>query len=189
MIAYKKDPRVATTTGGVAEEEFDMDKYKTCIRCEQTLNRIHFHKQSSAKDGLQTYCKICTNAMRQRSYQKNKQKALADNARYRIANRQLIRDKQRMTARVHPEKYRLNLVNKRARQANAKQYLLTPRDIRRLLHGKCAYCDMPATEIDHVIPLARNGSNGIGNLVGSCSFCNRSKNNKLITEWKKVRGW
>lgn len=106
-----------------------------------------------------------------------------------MANRERIREKQRLIAKNNPEKYRLNLVIGRARKANAKQWLLTPKDIKRLLHGQCAYCDMPATEIDHVIPLARNGTNGIGNLVGSCSFCNRSKNNKLITEWKKVRGW
>lgn len=189
MLAYKKDPRVATTTGGVAEEEFDMDNYKTCTKCQQTLKKIHFHTKNSAKDGLQAYCKTCTKSLRNKHYQNNRSKELLANAKYRITNRENIRNKQRLDAHNKPEKYRLNLLINRGRQLGAKQGLLTPKDIKRLLNKKCAYCDMPATEIDHVIPLARNGSNTIGNLVGSCQFCNRSKNNKLITEWKKVRGW
>lgn len=52
--------------------------------------------------------------------------------------------------------------------------------------GKCAYCrEQPATTADHVIPLARGGSNYIGNILPACVACNCSKQDRLITEWKK----
>jgi 5-methylcytosine-specific restriction endonuclease McrA len=40
----------------------------------------------------------------------------------------------------------------------------------------CAYCGAPATEVDHVVPVARGGSAlDPANLVASCLPCNRRK--------------
>jgi len=51
--------------------------------------------------------------------------------------------------------------------------------------NECSYCGGTEGpfEIDHVIPLARGGSNEPWNLVLACRACNRSKKDRLIAEW------
>jgi 5-methylcytosine-specific restriction endonuclease McrA len=55
--------------------------------------------------------------------------------------------------------------------------------------GLCFWCQqlgLPpagATELDHVIPLVRGGSNGPENLVPACKSCNSSKQAKLPEEF------
>jgi len=42
---------------------------------------------------------------------------------------------------------------------------------------RCVYCGKPHKNLtpDHVVPLARGGSNVIGNIVPACSACNQRK--------------
>ena len=42
-------------------------------------------------------------------------------------------------------------------------------------HPFCAYCGAPAGTVDHVVPLARGGTNSLDNLVACCAECNASK--------------
>lgn len=54
----------------------------------------------------------------------------------------------------------------------------------RLLVGReCPYCGAPATEIDHIRPRSKGGTNSESNLVGCCHSCNISKGGRLITRW------
>ncbi len=51
---------------------------------------------------------------------------------------------------------------------------------------QCQYC-MTLTgpmEVDHVMPVARGGSDDFDNLVCACRKCNRSKGAKLVSEWR-----
>lgn len=45
--------------------------------------------------------------------------------------------------------------------------------------GRCQYCNSPYTtsnlHLDHIIPLARNGTNVISNVAAACSSCNLTK--------------
>lgn len=78
---------------------------------------------------------------------------------------------------------------RRTRLANADRFRVLEREWSRLQQRfdfRCAYCgDQEATERDHIIPLRRGGSHGIGNLLPVCSFCNRSKQARLLSEWKR----
>lgn len=49
----------------------------------------------------------------------------------------------------------------------------------------CRYCGARAVrlECDHVVPVSRGGSHELTNLVTACFSCNRSKRNKLVSEW------
>lgn len=52
--------------------------------------------------------------------------------------------------------------------------------------GLCWWCGkelLDEYETDHVIPLARGGSNAAENIVVACPHCNRSKGTKLPHEW------
>lgn len=55
--------------------------------------------------------------------------------------------------------------------------------------GRCAYCDTgPACEMDHVIPFAAGGADGLCNLVPACRSCHRSKGDRTPPEWYVRRG-
>ena len=49
----------------------------------------------------------------------------------------------------------------------------------------CAYCGARGVnlECDHVVPVSRGGSHTLTNLITSCFACNRSKSDKLLSEW------
>ena len=48
----------------------------------------------------------------------------------------------------------------------------------------CAYCwAAMATEIDHIIPISKGGTNDLDNLVPACRSCNASKNDRTLAEW------
>lgn len=60
--------------------------------------------------------------------------------------------------------------------------------------ARCVYCGatfptFAAASWDHVVPVSRGGSFGVGNLVPCCQSCNSSKNNKTVMEWRmwKIR--
>lgn len=51
----------------------------------------------------------------------------------------------------------------------------------------CAYCDTVdgPWDIDHILPLARGGTNQLHNLTVACSSCNRSKRDLTLAEWRQ----
>jgi len=61
--------------------------------------------------------------------------------------------------------------------------------VREIVKGRdgevCQYCGRPAPdgEPDHVLPLAKGGTDVLTNLVWSCQDCNRSKGSKTLREW------
>lgn len=78
-------------------------------------------------------------------------------------------------------------VKRQAMKRGAGIFVVTDRDYRRILNGRCHYCDAPATEVDHLVPVSRGGRHAIGNLVGACRSCNASKNNRTVMEWRLNR--
>lgn len=55
---------------------------------------------------------------------------------------------------------------------------------------RCAYCDVHVEgqpEPDHVLALARGGSNSITNIVPSCRDCNCGKSDMTLSEWAEHR--
>lgn len=55
--------------------------------------------------------------------------------------------------------------------------------------GSCHYCDDPAPDsIDHIVPLSREGTNDINNLVLACRPCNTSKGARIYPDEWQGRG-
>lgn len=54
----------------------------------------------------------------------------------------------------------------------------------------CRYCGERGgrLECDHVVPVSRGGTNEMDNLVTACLPCNRSKRDKLLSEWRGRNG-
>ena len=55
-------------------------------------------------------------------------------------------------------------------------------------NGKCVYCGAKATEIDHIVPRAKGGTNSVYNLVASCRSCNEKKSNLSLKAFGKLMG-
>lgn len=92
----------------------------------------------------------------------------------------------------HEKEFKKNLssLNRRSKKHNARigDMPVTLQMIRELFaeyNHTCAYCDAPATSIDHVVPLSKGGLHIIENLVPACIYCNSSKGAKLLSEWVK----
>ena len=48
--------------------------------------------------------------------------------------------------------------------------------------GRCMYCGVVATSVDHVIPRSRGGKHVWDNVVASCRSCNSRKEDRLLSE-------
>ena len=55
-------------------------------------------------------------------------------------------------------------------------------------NNKCVYCGAVATEIDHIIPRAKGGTNSVYNLAASCRTCNQMKSNLTLKDFGKLVG-
>lgn len=179
-----------------------MSQSKRCSRCKATFDLSHFTKCASNPDGLQYICRSCAKYYRD----KNKQKGLAYAREYRAKNRETLLEKKRIQSRDYykrnkakvyakqrenhrPEIGQLKSSIRRARKNKNGVYRVSAQEIKRLRIDSCFYCNRAGGTIDHIIPLSRGGRHSIGNLVGACLTCNLQKGTKLISEWKKVRGW
>jgi len=149
---------------------------KTCRDCRIEKDYSDFHKKQSSSDGLQTYCKLCMLA-RNRSWAKgNRRGASEATRRWRAAN---------------PERIRVDRANARARALDVSATLTLEEwlAIVDFYGGKCAYCDQPFAELDHVVPLDKGGGTTKENVVPACKPCNRRKHAELIERGAYQRGY
>lgn len=92
---------------------------------------------------------------------------------------------------ANPERYREIKRRRRARAQGIDTAPIVDRDLDRLLHHQrhaCAYCALPLVgemHLDHVVPIARGGRHGIGNVVWACPRCNRTKNARLLADFRR----
>jgi 5-methylcytosine-specific restriction endonuclease McrA len=183
-----------------------MKHSKTCNKCGQSKANTEFgirKGKPGQNDYLRQPCKQCERLVSKEWKQNNKQKAWANAQSWRSKNKiawaeiqqksyqQNKAKRQQSMAdyrKDNPEKLRTYANNRRALELAAKSFLITQKDISRLLMKDCAYCKLrPSQHIDHIIPLSRGGDNSLGNLTGSCASCNLSKGSKFLMEWKRGR--
>ena len=72
-----------------------------------------------------------------------------------------------------------------AERARAKNW----RDLRAVVLRDewCHYCDEGATQVDHVVPYSRGGTDTLDNLVPACDSCNMEKLVFTVDEWRAYR--
>lgn len=114
----------------------------------------------------------------QLGYARNRKRRIRDAVEYQKAN---------------PEVVALTRNRRKARQA----FKISRRDHRRLLERyrhSCAYCEVKlapwgrefpnSLQWDHVVPLSKGGSDGVGNILPSCRSCNGNKSARFLSDWK-----
>ena len=53
-------------------------------------------------------------------------------------------------------------------------------------NSKCSYCGAKATEIDHIVPKSKGGTNSSYNLTPACRACNQTKSNLSLKDFGKI---
>jgi 5-methylcytosine-specific restriction endonuclease McrA len=184
---------------------------KVCTKC-LALKEINcFGKHARNKDGMRYECKECNNkstaeyrlknadklkqwrldnlekeSERIRKYYANHpEKRRQLGKKYREANVEKIKQYKKLYNKSNPEKSNDYRNVRRARKKLNGVFKLTNKELKKLYNSPCFYCGShDSIQIDHVIPIAKGGTHGIGNLVSACQKCNKSKSDKLIIEWK-----
>lgn len=142
----------------------DQVEYKWCSGCQNYIQLLGFRRSVSSWDGLHDQCRLCV---------KKSKKARSDKSagRRRFKKAKQIR---------------------RAKQQGCTVYYITFKDMVNLFNQPCRYKSSRCAgiqTIEHIVPLSRGGTHGIGNLTILCSYHNTLKNNMLHTEFVKVYGF
>lgn len=154
----------------------------------RAANREHYLEQKREKAA--EYRKEFPERIRQ----SNKQWRLAhpEDARiraseWRKANPERGKESHRAWYKANPFYHKLAANRRRALKRKAEGIFTKEQVTRRFDQqtGRCAWCSEQLADlhhIDHLIPLAKGGSNWINNIVISCVFCNSSKRHRLPFE-------
>lgn len=115
---------------------------------------------------------------RRATYLRHREKRIANASEYQKKNPQVV------------------ALTRHMRKA-AAAYEITQRDHRRMLERyrhSCAYCEVKlapwgrefpnSLQWDHVLPLSKGGSDGVGNLLPVCRQCNRNKSARFLSDWR-----
>lgn len=165
-----------------------------CRRCSSDRQRARWHAniEENRARRRDEYPRV---AAKQREYGVN----------YREANRERARETVRKWRDDDPERaaeskrrYRernrdkvrameqLKSIKRRTRMQGSGVYAISAKDMRRLLNSPCAVdgCTNTNMHIDHVIPVSRGGSHGIGNLQALCARHNQQKWSRTWIEFR-----
>ena len=132
-------------------------------------------------------------AKKQRNYQRHRDVKVAKGRDWRAANIVHAREASKEWKLVHWNQHKTNSRNRRARVRNADgshtgdQIL----DLLGKQRNRCAACRKELTSryhADHVVPLARGGSNDIRNIQLLCPTCNDSKGHSHPIVWARKKG-
>ena len=156
-------------------------KYATCDYCRE-WHKNHF-SQTAIKEKRRTYKKSASGLAAEERYNFSK-KGQQRYEKYRESERGEI------TRRVI-------IVNYNAKKRGRTEKITTDDlslilEENKKLHGflSCSYCSIDVEgmyEIDHDIPLSKEGSNEPTNLVVSCSECNNKKHASTGAQFKEKR--
>lgn len=183
---------------------------KTCTKC-KTEKALDAFEKNHHKSGR---CLECKKADTKKRYQNNLEKERERSRRKRISNPdyykeyyQEHKEKWRVYRQnwkeAHPEqaaqaisewkkanreKVATYTRNRRAKVAGISGEHVTPEQIEELYgesDGVCPACSKNTKlTVDHIVPIARGGSNSIDNLQLICGRCNSSKGTKIV-DWRQ----
>lgn len=185
---------------------------KTCRKCINEKAETEFYERRIGSGVLYSHCKDCYKSEASEHRAKHKEKINAQRAEYRARNkdrirargakryaenRDKIRAQQDKYKEKNPDKYKEKDRNRRAalRGAEGKHSAADIMKIFERQRGLCAGCNARLFKsganryhVDHIVPLAKGGSNWPDNVQCLCPTCNLSKGAKLPEEWAAQNG-
>lgn len=121
-------------------------------------------------------------------YKANRERVVEYQRAYRAANRKRIDERNRIWRKANRDLVVANKQRRRFRKLQAEG-THTAEDVQeqyKRQKGRCFWCGEKVGDtyhVDHIVPLARGGSNWPENLVIACASCNCSRQDKLPHEW------
>lgn len=172
---------------------------KPCIKCGEVKEYGEFRKDKRLSSGLTNICKVCYNAYsnsprfraanHERYYkwvEENPERSREIKQTHYDKNKEQILERKREYYKNNPDKWRIHNAKRRAVVKEAETNYISDDEISTLYSSPCFYCgDTDNITMEHLIPLSRGGRHSIGNIAPMCESCNKSKNDKLLVEWKK----
>jgi len=160
-----------------------------CTPCHAEVNRENYLKNKDKRLATNSAWgkanKEKVNATKAIWREKNKEKMREYYRQYRLANPEKTKAAMSKWAKNNPAQPRESAAKRRAQKANNGVFTISKKEIVKLYASACYYCGSHnKMTMDHVIPISRGGTHGIGNLVPACQSCNFSKHNYTIMEWK-----
>ena len=183
-----------------------MTEYKACSKCKQVKPTSEFGIHRKTSDGFYSQCLECRRQARaiyrKRHSQKIKQEQHDNYARnselrkanviaWQKANPQKFKQYQSISKKRNKEAIAANTRRRNARRKANGVFAISKKELVRLSQGPCFYCgSLDRITVDHVVAIARGGTDSIGNLVPACKTCNSSKRDLTIIEWRlfKAKG-
>lgn len=166
-----------------------MRRHRGGVRGNANARKTHC-REGHRYDDANTYvtkagmrqCRECKKARSTESFQRHRDKRMAEHRAYCEKNRDAIRATYRAWAQANRERANLNSRLKKQRRRAAG--VLTAPEWAEILerHGNvCLACgsDGPLT-IDHVVPISKGGTNTADNVQPLCGPCNVRKATKTI---------
>lgn len=167
---------------------------KQCSVCNIVKGVDEYYRRSGGKDGRYALCKPCHAIKRKRYGYKPRsieaQRAYVDAHRDEVRrNRrkyyQANKDKEFARQKVWREKNFSKVRGSFSSRNNKKLGWIDPMLIGNYYTKICGICELKienSFEIDHIIPLSRNGTHTLENLQLTHPICNRTKHNRLQQE-------
>ena len=163
---------------------------KAKVKAYYQANRVQMRHRRNAYDAANPAQK---KALFKAWYDANRQAFLASKAQSRLANPEPFKERYKRWATANKAHV---LANNRARASRLKgaEGRHAGAEITELLRqqrGLCAYCRAPLKRgyhVDHIVPLAKGGSNWVTNIQLTCRTCNMRKSAKDPIEWAREIG-
>jgi len=178
---------------------------KRCTKCGVEKLLSDFGKNARRKDGMQTWCRICNNALSRAWSAANLDRKRESSRAWVAANHERNRETTRAWAAANPERMRVlvrawAIANPDKRNAAWHRYnalklgaFVENVSIKTLMERDCLVCGICELQIptehenrlyrasiDHIIPLSKRGEHSYANTQPAHLICNIRKGAKLL---------
>lgn len=155
---------------------------KLCGGCSTEKEFSEFNRRG---EGYQSRCRECQKILRADSYKRNREYERDRNRAWHQENKPWMREERReqFNAWRRANQHR-RVVERHKRRGILKDAGTFPisewYELCAKHNNKCLRCGKDEVTIDHVVPIARGGSNTIDNVQPLCQSCNSSKGTQII---------
>ena len=162
---------------------------KICTKCHRLLVAcsLNFAKEKKGKYGYMSKCKEC-----KKKYNSEHKEHIAEYGKQHYENNPEYYKQWRENNRVRNNEISLKAQHKRRAKlkSNGGEYTLEQwQECLEFFDYKCAYSGAELTKdntnVEHIIPISKGGTNNIYNIVPALDTVNKSKGGKDMLEWYK----